>query len=41
MLLHEGALVAHGLNIFTDPISHAREQARALLAATVDSVAKR
>ncbi|MBZ4018714.1 TetR family transcriptional regulator, partial [Streptomyces purpurogeneiscleroticus] len=32
MLLHEGALVAHGLNIFPDPISHAREQAQALLA---------
>jgi AcrR family transcriptional regulator len=34
MLLHEGALVAHGLNILPDPISHAREQARALLATT-------
>ncbi|WP_030265193.1 TetR/AcrR family transcriptional regulator [Streptomyces violens] len=33
MLLHEGALVAHGLNIFPDPIPHAREQAQALLAA--------
>jgi AcrR family transcriptional regulator len=33
MLLHEGALVAHGLNIFPDPIGHAREQAKALLAA--------
>lgn len=32
MLLHEGALVAHGLGIFPDPIAHAREQARALLA---------
>ncbi|MEV0623777.1 helix-turn-helix domain-containing protein [Nonomuraea sp. NPDC050404] len=32
MLLHEGALVAHGLKIFADPIGHAREQARALLA---------
>ncbi len=32
MLLHEGALVAHGLNIFPDPIPHAREQAQALLA---------
>lgn len=41
MLLHEGALVAHGLNIFADPIGHAREQARALLAATGDSAAKR
>ncbi|MFH8407033.1 TetR/AcrR family transcriptional regulator [Streptomyces sp. NPDC018019] len=34
MLLHEGALVAHGLNVFPDPIAHAREQAQALLAAT-------
>jgi len=33
MLLHEGALVAHGLSTFPDPISHAREQAQALLAA--------
>ncbi|WP_189327730.1 TetR/AcrR family transcriptional regulator [Streptomyces flaveus] len=41
MLLHEGALVAHGLNIFADPISHAREQAQALLAATGNSAAKR
>lgn len=32
MLLHEGALVAHGLNIFPDPISQARDQAQALLA---------
>ncbi|MES5825418.1 helix-turn-helix domain-containing protein [Streptomyces sp. RG80] len=32
MLLHEGALVAHGLNVFPDPIAHAREQAQALLA---------
>jgi AcrR family transcriptional regulator len=32
MLLHEGALVAHGLGIFPDPVAHAREQARALLA---------
>ncbi|MFB7933564.1 MULTISPECIES: TetR/AcrR family transcriptional regulator [Streptomyces] len=32
MLLHEGALVAHGLGIFPDAIDHAREQARALLA---------
>ncbi|MDQ1016041.1 TetR/AcrR family transcriptional regulator [Streptomyces afghaniensis] len=31
MLLHEGALVAHGLGIFPDAIAHAREQARALL----------
>ncbi|MGW0845505.1 TetR/AcrR family transcriptional regulator [Streptomyces sp. NPDC002787] len=34
LLLHEGALVGHGLNIFADPLGHAREQARALLAAT-------
>ncbi|RSO44205.1 TetR family transcriptional regulator [Streptomyces sp. WAC 06725] len=32
MLLHEGALVAHGLHLFADPIGHARDQARALLA---------
>ncbi|MFH8499560.1 TetR/AcrR family transcriptional regulator [Streptomyces coeruleorubidus] len=31
MLLHEGALVAHGLGIFPDAVAHAREQARALL----------
>ncbi|MEU6912755.1 TetR/AcrR family transcriptional regulator [Streptomyces olindensis] len=31
MLLHEGALVAHGLAVFPDPVTHAREQARALL----------
>lgn len=31
MLLHEGALVAHGLNVFPDPVAHAREQAEALL----------
>ncbi|MBC9713622.1 TetR/AcrR family transcriptional regulator [Streptomyces sp. TRM66268-LWL] len=31
MLLHEGALVAHGLGIFDDPIGHAREEARALV----------
>ncbi|QKV96953.1 TetR/AcrR family transcriptional regulator [Streptomyces sp. NA02950] len=41
LLLHEGALVAHGLNVFADPISHAREQAQALLAAIGDSAAKR
>ncbi|WP_210589670.1 TetR/AcrR family transcriptional regulator [Streptomyces sp. GESEQ-35] len=28
MLLHEGALVAHGLRIFPDPIGHARDEAR-------------
>lgn len=32
MLLHEGALVAQGLDIFADPIGHARQQAQALLA---------
>ncbi|MFH8573549.1 TetR/AcrR family transcriptional regulator [Streptomyces sp. NPDC017993] len=32
MLLHEGALVAHGLAVFPDPITHARDQAQALLA---------
>ncbi|MFD8225737.1 TetR/AcrR family transcriptional regulator [Streptomyces massasporeus] len=32
MLLHEGALVAHGLGVFPDAIAGAREQARALLA---------
>ncbi|MCF1600314.1 TetR/AcrR family transcriptional regulator [Streptomyces muensis] len=31
MLLHEGALVAHGLRVFPDPIAHARDQAEALL----------
>ncbi|GHH15804.1 TetR/AcrR family transcriptional regulator [Streptomyces lanatus] len=31
LLLHEGALVAHGLNIFPDPIAHARDEAAALL----------
>ncbi|MFD8917040.1 TetR/AcrR family transcriptional regulator [Streptomyces sp. NPDC059569] len=31
MLLHEGALVAHGLRIFPDALGEAREQARALL----------
>ncbi|MCX4819306.1 TetR family transcriptional regulator [Streptomyces sp. NBC_01142] len=33
MLLHEGALVAHGLNVFPTPLHAAREQARLLLAA--------
>lgn len=32
-LLHEGALVAHGLRTFPDPVGHAREQARTLLGA--------
>ncbi|MFJ2240701.1 TetR/AcrR family transcriptional regulator [Streptomyces sp. NPDC087859] len=41
MLLHEGALVAHGLNILPDAIRHAREQAQVLLATTGDSAAKR
>ncbi|KKD01979.1 TetR family transcriptional regulator, partial [Streptomyces sp. WM6386] len=41
MLLHEGALVAHGLNILADPFGHAREQAQALLAAAGDSATKR
>lgn len=31
MLLHEGALVAHGLGIFPDPIGQARHQAEILL----------
>jgi hypothetical protein len=31
MLLHEGALVAHGLGIFPSPLDHAREEAQALL----------
>lgn len=35
MLLHEGALVAHGLAIFPDPIGHAREQAEAVLDAAI------
>ncbi|WP_369273613.1 TetR/AcrR family transcriptional regulator [Streptomyces sp. R11] len=33
VLLHEGALVAHGLHTFPDPIAHARDQAAALLKA--------
>ncbi|MCX5599583.1 TetR/AcrR family transcriptional regulator [Streptomyces phaeochromogenes] len=32
MLLHEGALVAHGLRIFPGALDHAREQAAELLA---------
>ncbi|MFD7128179.1 MULTISPECIES: TetR/AcrR family transcriptional regulator [Streptomyces] len=32
MLLHEGALVAHGLKVFPDPVAHARDEAEALLA---------
>jgi hypothetical protein len=31
MLLHEGALVAHGLHVFADPIAVAREEATALV----------
>ncbi|GHH30712.1 TetR family transcriptional regulator [Lentzea cavernae] len=34
MLLHEGALVANGLNTFTDPVRVARDQAETLLAAS-------
>ncbi|GAA2699101.1 TetR/AcrR family transcriptional regulator [Nonomuraea recticatena] len=41
MLLHEGALVAHGLNIFPDPISHARDQAQVLLTATGNTTTRR
>lgn len=41
MLLHEGALVAHGLDIFPDPIGYAREEAQTLLAATGDAAVKR
>ncbi|MFJ5263461.1 TetR/AcrR family transcriptional regulator [Streptomyces sp. NPDC088387] len=32
MLLHEGALVAHGVRVFPDPIGHARDEAGRLLA---------
>lgn len=32
MLLHEGALVAHGLKVFPDAVAHARDEAHALLA---------
>ncbi|MFI5674408.1 TetR/AcrR family transcriptional regulator [Streptomyces cellulosae] len=35
MLLHEGALIAHGLGVFPDPIGHARRQARELLEGAV------
>jgi AcrR family transcriptional regulator len=41
MLLHEGALVAHGLHIFPDPIGHAREQVQTLLATTGGAAVKR
>ncbi|MGP4052095.1 TetR/AcrR family transcriptional regulator [Streptomyces sp. 2A115] len=37
MLLHEGALVAHGLRIFPGALDHAREEARVLLSAAVKS----
>ncbi|MFF7011847.1 TetR/AcrR family transcriptional regulator [Streptomyces fimicarius] len=37
MLLHEGALVAHGLKVFPDPLAHARDEARALLAGATGS----
>ncbi|RII16033.1 putative transcriptional regulator [Streptomyces sp. YIM 130001] len=37
MLLHEGALVAHGLHVFDEPVTEAGEQARVLLAAAADS----
>ncbi|MFG2527282.1 TetR/AcrR family transcriptional regulator [Streptomyces sp. NPDC048516] len=33
MLLHEGALVVHGLDVFPDAIGRARDEAEALLAA--------
>ncbi|MFE2975811.1 TetR/AcrR family transcriptional regulator [Streptomyces sp. NPDC059258] len=35
MLLHEGALVAHGLKVFPDPVAQARDEADALLADAV------
>ncbi|CAL9491803.1 TetR/AcrR family transcriptional regulator [Streptomyces sp. enrichment culture] len=41
MLLHEGALVAYGLNVFADPVGRAREEARALLAAAGDPAVRR
>lgn len=31
MLLHEGALVAHGMRTFPDPIGHARDRAQLLM----------
>ncbi|MFH9267619.1 TetR/AcrR family transcriptional regulator [Streptomyces sp. NPDC017546] len=36
MLLHEGALVAHGLKVFPDPVAHAREEAAGLLAGATE-----
>ncbi|WP_328773790.1 TetR/AcrR family transcriptional regulator [Streptomyces sp. NBC_00286] len=41
MLLHEGALVAHGLRVFPGALDHAREQARALLPGTADPSPRR
>ncbi|GAA2254087.1 TetR family transcriptional regulator [Streptomyces ruber] len=41
MLLHEGALVAHGLRVFADPFVQAREEARTLLAAAGGAAAAR
>ncbi|RPK79227.1 hypothetical protein EES46_32575 [Streptomyces sp. ADI98-10] len=32
ILLHEGALVAHGLKVFPDPVAHARDEAASPLA---------
>ncbi|WP_407548090.1 helix-turn-helix domain-containing protein [Streptomyces sp. Pv4-95] len=37
MLLHEGALVAHGLAVFPEPITHARDQAQALLVTAAEA----
>ncbi|WP_239144320.1 TetR/AcrR family transcriptional regulator [Streptomyces sp. SID14515] len=37
MLLHEGALAAHGLKVFPDPVAHARDEARALLTGATES----
>ncbi|MFB7230452.1 TetR/AcrR family transcriptional regulator [Streptomyces fimicarius] len=37
MLLHEGALAAHGLKVFPDPVAHARDEAHALLAGATGS----
>ncbi|MEI7031899.1 TetR/AcrR family transcriptional regulator [Streptomyces pratensis] len=36
MLLHAGALAAHGLKVFPDPVAHARDEACALLAGTAE-----
>ena len=40
MLLHEGALVAHGMKTFPDPIGHARDQARQLIAGAPTAAGK-